>query len=90
MDGYLRHSFERWREVLLQCLAHTEAVIDFGDDDREDDVDASQVMAAIVPKVQQLRTELQSHLADSRRGVSPPLRTERDSCSCGAAVSQAR
>ena len=30
MDGYLRVTFERWREVLLTCLAHNEAAIDFG------------------------------------------------------------
>ena len=30
MDGYLRITFERWREVLLKCLAHNEAAIDFG------------------------------------------------------------
>ena len=30
MDGYLRITFERWRAVLLTCLAHNEAAIDFG------------------------------------------------------------
>jgi len=35
MTGSLRKAFERWREILVQCLAYTEAVIDFGDDDRE-------------------------------------------------------
>ena len=38
MDGHLSAKFEQWRSVLLKCLAHTEAVIDFGDDDREDDI----------------------------------------------------
>ena len=41
MDGHLSARFERWRSILLKCLAHTEAVIDFGDDDREDDIDDS-------------------------------------------------
>ena len=27
MDGKLRVQFEKWRDVLLHCLAHTEAVI---------------------------------------------------------------
>ena len=34
MNGQLRRQFEAWREELLTCLAYTEAVIDFGDDDR--------------------------------------------------------
>lgn len=39
------------RSVLITCLAHTEAVIDFGDDDREDDVD-DNAMWALTPKVE--------------------------------------
>ena len=41
MEGHLSAIFERWRASLLRFLAHTEAVIDFGDDDREEDVDDS-------------------------------------------------
>ena len=67
MDGYLRQYFERWREELLSCLAHTEAVIDFGDDDREDDVNDS-AMYALIPRVRVLREELRSHLQDGRKG----------------------
>lgn len=51
----------------MKCLAHTEAVIDFGDDDREDDVSDS-TLAALVPRVQQLKEELLVHLRDGRRG----------------------
>ena len=76
----MRLTFDRWRESLLTCLAHSEAVIDFGDDDREDDVDAGRVMAAIVPLVQALRQEIASHLRDNRRGdqniISTFFRTE--------------
>jgi tRNA modification GTPase len=67
MDGYLRQFFERWREELLGCLAHTEAVIDFGDDDREDDVNDG-AMYALIPRVHALREELLVHLQDGRRG----------------------
>ena len=67
MDGYLRQFFERWREELLGCLAHTEAVIDFGDDDREDDVNDG-AMYALLPRVRVLREELLVHLRDGRRG----------------------
>jgi tRNA modification GTPase len=67
MDGYLRKFFEDWRQELLGCLAHTEAVIDFGDDDREDDVSDS-TMYALLPRVQILRDEVAIHLRDGRRG----------------------
>ncbi len=48
-------------------MAHTEAVIDFGDDDREDDVDDS-VMWALTPRIQALRAQLLLHLVDGRKG----------------------
>ena len=51
----------------MGCLAHTEAVIDFGDDDRENDV-TDAAMSALVPRVHTLRRELQRHLQDGRRG----------------------
>ena len=31
VGGALRQQYEGWREELKVCLAHTEAVIDFGD-----------------------------------------------------------
>ena len=34
MEGHLRATFEGWRAELVRALAFTEAVIDFGDDDR--------------------------------------------------------
>lgn len=55
------------RDLLTKCLAHTEAVIDFGDDDRENDIDDS-VMWTLVPKVQSLRDELHKHLLKSSKG----------------------
>lgn len=55
------------RQELVRCLAHTEAVIDFGDDDREDDVNES-AFAALIPKVEDLRADLLKHLSNSHRG----------------------
>ena len=55
------------REVLLKCLAHTEAVIDFGDDDREGDINDS-AMDALMPKIVRLKKELEFHLQEGRKG----------------------
>lgn len=33
MGGALRDKYEAWRDELKECLAHAEAVIDFGDDE---------------------------------------------------------
>ena len=33
MGGALRDKYEAWRQQLKECLAHAEAVIDFGDDE---------------------------------------------------------
>ena len=55
------------RDELKSCLAHCEAVIDFGDDEREDDVDDS-VMWALSPKVEYLCTEIKRYLNDNHRG----------------------
>jgi tRNA modification GTPase len=44
-----------------------EAVIDFGDDDREGDVSAA-VCDPLIPRLQIMLSQLQSHLDDGRRG----------------------
>ena len=49
------------------CLAHTEAVIDFGDDDRENDV-SDESIRSLLPRVISLRNKLQNLLSNSRRG----------------------
>ena len=43
------------------------SAIDFGDDDRENDIDDS-AMYAIAPKVNTLRKEISSQLNDNHRG----------------------
>ena len=48
-------------------MAHSEAVIDFGDDDREEDVNES-VLHALSPRIAALRAQLQAHVRTSGRG----------------------
>lgn len=56
-----------YRDELKSCLAHCEAVIDFGDDDREHDINDND-MWVLTPRVEQLRVHLKKHLNDNRRG----------------------
>lgn len=65
MGGLARARFESWRAQILDCLAHTEAVIDFGED--ADDL-GSDVLAAVSPRVRQLAQQMGEALADARRG----------------------
>lgn len=67
MDGELGNLYERWRTDIVHCLAHTEAVIDFADDETTDDVDEG-AFAATLPRVQALRHTIQGHLRDGHRG----------------------
>jgi tRNA modification GTPase len=55
------------RDELKSCLAHTEAVIDFGDDDRENDVN-DDAMWALVPRVKALRDLIHNSLSDDKKG----------------------
>lgn len=65
LSGDIGDVYEQWRTELVRCLAYTEAMIDFGDD--EDDVtDASYEVA--VDRVRALAQSIQRHLADGRRG----------------------
>jgi tRNA modification GTPase len=48
-------------------LAHTEAVIDFGDDDREGDINDS-AMLPLKPVVAKMMKDIEKYLADGRRG----------------------
>jgi tRNA modification GTPase len=55
------------REQLIKCLAHTEAVIDFGDDDREGDINDS-AMLPLQPVIGKMMKDIEKYLADGRRG----------------------
>ena len=58
-----RRRYEAWRKTLLHCLAHVEAVIDFGDDN---DIE-SGVAGQVLPSAMALCRELESHLRDGER-----------------------
>ena len=51
-----------WRSTLLRCLASTEAVIDFG----EDEEISANVSLNVLRMAQDLRQHLQEHVASSR------------------------
>jgi tRNA modification GTPase len=57
-SGSLRRTYGAWRAELLRCLAHAEAVIDFGEDERIGDAVAS----AVAPRAAALREQLAAHL----------------------------
>ncbi len=67
MEGHMREQFEAWRDELMRSLAHTEAVIDFGDDDREDDINEG-AMWELIPRIEKLRDDIKRHIADGRKG----------------------
>ena len=62
LSGEVRNMLENWREEIKSCLAHAEAVIDFGDDVDE------QAFEDILPRVETLNKEIISHLNDKKRG----------------------
>mmetsp|Transcript_16937 Transcript_16937/g.36855 ORF Transcript_16937/g.36855 Transcript_16937/m.36855 type:complete len:677 (+) Transcript_16937:321-2351(+) len=78
-DGTLSRLYEGWRSELTSCLAHAEAVIDFGDDedldpDDDDDSDGDgddggmSVWGNVVPRVETLLDRMERHMSDSMRG----------------------
>ena len=75
-DGRLSRLYEGWRTELIKALAHSEAVIDFGDDEAldADEFDSSDndggmsVWGTILPRIVSLRKDMQRHLADASRG----------------------
>jgi tRNA modification GTPase len=75
LDGKLSQVYEDWRLQLISGLAHAEAVIDFGDDERlgEDDIlddDSEQwnVWGNVRDRMHELRTSMGLHLRDERKG----------------------
>lgn len=61
LGGQVRDTVEGWREEIKNCLAHAEAVIDFGDDVDDD------AFEAIVPRAAKLCGKLKEHLHDRHR-----------------------
>ncbi len=63
LEGELGRVYESWRERLLSALAHSEAAMDFSDDDLPQDI-----AAAAREEIASLEREIASHLEDKRRG----------------------
>ncbi|XP_069792577.1 tRNA modification GTPase GTPBP3, mitochondrial [Narcine bancroftii] len=64
MAGELGQLYGGWSERLTHCLAHTEAYIDFSEDDNIEE----GVLGAVDSDIRALQREIDSHLCDSRRG----------------------
>lgn len=63
LSGQLRDVYSAWADRLASMLSHAEADIDFPDEDLPDGLGQT-----LRPKLQTLIKEMQSHLADNRRG----------------------
>ncbi|KAG0173979.1 mitochondrial splicing system protein [Apophysomyces sp. BC1015] len=63
-EGGLRIPYEAWREQIIFCMANTEAVIDFGEDEQIED----DVLDKVAKDILDLRNSIQHHLNDSRVG----------------------
>lgn len=67
IQGSMRKTYDGWRAALLRCLAHSEAVIDFGDDDREGDI-SDKTFHTLLPTVKSLHKQISTYLRDGKRG----------------------
>ncbi|KAG1053925.1 hypothetical protein G6F43_004031 [Rhizopus delemar] len=63
-EGGLRVPYENWRKEIIECMATTEAVIDFGEDENIED----GVLDEVTQKVKRLYESISKHLDDSRVG----------------------
>ena len=63
LEGGLGRVYQSWRERLLSALAHSEAAIDFSDEDLPEDI-----AATAREEIAGLEHEIADHLADKRRG----------------------
>ncbi|KAJ1528095.1 hypothetical protein ONE63_008011 [Megalurothrips usitatus] len=64
MSGSLHVLYNKWRNTLLQDLAHVEAYIDFSEDENIED----DVMDRVDESLTKLSNDIQMHLADGCRG----------------------
>ena len=63
LEGELGKIYEAWRQRLLGALAHSEASIDFADEDLPDDIESKAFLEIV-----SLENEIANHLKDKRRG----------------------
>ncbi|EEC42633.1 predicted protein [Phaeodactylum tricornutum CCAP 1055/1] len=77
LDGQLSAVYDTWRDMLVAGLAHAEAVIDFGDDERLDDalldeedqqLAQDNVWGGVVGNMEVLERSMRRQLQDARRG----------------------
>ena len=75
LDGKLSKIYEEWRNQLISGLAHAEAVIDFGDDERlgeedilDDDSEQWNVWGNVGERMLGLQQSMEVHLKDERKG----------------------
>lgn len=64
LRGELGRVYREWRTDVLRALAHVEALIDFGDDERLDDA----VLSGALDASRRVLRAARAHLADARRG----------------------
>ncbi|XP_075220360.1 5-taurinomethyluridine-[tRNA] synthase subunit GTPB3, mitochondrial [Lycorma delicatula] len=64
MEGVLHYQYTSWRNMLLQCLAHIEAFIDFSEEENIEDNVLDQVNTILTD----LTLLIKKHLNDGRRG----------------------
>lgn len=62
-EGGLRKPFEAWRNQIIHCMATTEAVIDFGEDEQIEE----GVMEQVETEIRDLYHALSHHLYDNHR-----------------------
>ncbi|XP_068090275.1 tRNA modification GTPase GTPBP3, mitochondrial [Hyperolius riggenbachi] len=64
MAGELGQLYHRWSHRLIRALAHTEAFIDFSEDDNVEE----GILTSVDEEIDKLQKELEDHLRDDRRG----------------------
>jgi len=65
-SGHIGIAYNRWRKELAECLAYTEVMIDFAEN--EADVAENEVMRHVTPRVKLVIDQIERHLNDGRRG----------------------
>jgi tRNA modification GTPase len=61
---------EGWQETLVGCLAHMEAVLDFGDDERGEEIKLNEsALAPLIPRLLFLRDNMQRSLRSYKRAA---------------------
>ncbi|CAH0562498.1 unnamed protein product [Brassicogethes aeneus] len=63
-QGSLSRFYNNWKEILVKCVAHIEAHIDF---DETETLDLG-ILLGVARDVKKLRDEIENHLKDGRKG----------------------